>query len=418
MGFEKEKIKQISRLMLLAALLVLILKYSGVVFTGIALGIGILKPFLYGGAIAFVLNIPMKGIENGLLKRWKGRWADRLKRPVCMISAIVLVILVINLVFITVVPQVTKTAGDLGNKIPLFVDDMLGKLDELSKNYPQLQEQVATLEKMEINWDTVMKNVVNFLKNGVGSVLTSTVSMASSIIGGVVNMVVAFIFALYILIQKEKLSDQGRRILTAYLPYRASSRVSYIMTLLYRNFSNFITGQCLEAVILGTMFVVAMFIFRMPYAVMVGVLIAFTALIPIVGAFIGCFVGAFLILIDNPMQAVWFVILFLVLQQIEGNLIYPKVVGSSVGLPSIWVLMAVSVGGSLFGIAGMLLFIPLVSTIYVLLREDVNERNSAKQLLIVETKAEPPCKSAEQIPEEALEAAETSEISQDKSPDA
>lgn len=388
MGFDKEKIRQIRRLMILAAVLVLALKYSNTVISAVFLGIGILKPFLYGGAIAFVLNIPMKGIEKGLLKKWRGKWADRLKRPVCMVSAIVLVVLVINLVIITVLPQVTRTAGELGNKIPAFVDNVVTELEKWSAEYPQIQDQVAKLETLEINWDTVVKNIVDFLKNGVGNVLTSTVSVASSIIGGVVNMVVALIFALYVLAQKEKLADQGRRILSAYLPVRADETIAHIMSLLYRNFSNFITGQCLEAVILGTMFVVAMAIFRMPYAVMIGVLIAFTALIPIVGAFIGCFVGAFLILINNPMQAVWFVVLFLILQQIEGNLIYPKVVGSSVGLPSIWVLMAVSVGGSLFGIAGMLFFIPLVSTVYMLLRESVNARNGIKEGLLLDKTAE------------------------------
>lgn len=388
MGFDKEKIRQIRRLMILAAVLVLALKYSNTVISAVFLGIGILKPFLYGGAIAFVLNIPMKGIEKGLLKKWRGKWADRLKRPVCMVSAIVLVVLVINLVIITVLPQVTRTAGELGNKIPAFVDNVVTELEKWSAEYPQIQDQVAKLETLEINWDTVVKNIVDFLKNGVGNVLTSTVSVASSIIGGVVNMVVALIFALYVLAQKEKLADQGKRILSAYLPVRADEKIAHIMSLLYRNFSNFITGQCLEAVILGTMFVVAMAIFRMPYAVMIGVLIAFTALIPIVGAFIGCFVGAFLILINNPMQAVWFVVLFLILQQIEGNLIYPKVVGSSVGLPSIWVLMAVSVGGSLFGIAGMLFFIPLVSTVYMLLRESVNARNGIKERLLPDKTAE------------------------------
>ena len=142
-----------------------------------------------------------------------------------------------------------------------------------------------------------------------------------------------------------------------------------------KNFSNFITGQCTEAVILGSMFVVSMAVFRFPYAVMVGVLIAFTALIPIVGAFVGCFVGAFLIMVDDPVKAVWFLVLFIVLQQVEGNLIYPHVVGNSVGLPSIWVLAAVTIGGSLMGVMGMLIFIPIVSTIYALIREDVNERN-------------------------------------------
>ena len=156
------------------------------------------------------------------------------------------------------------------------------------------------------------------------------------------------------------------------------------MSRLYSNFTNFICGQCLEAVILGTLFIITMSIFKMPYATTIGTLIAFTALIPIVGAFIGCFVGAFMILINNPTQALLFIILFLILQQIEGNLIYPKVVGNSVGLPSIWVLVAVSLGGSLFGIPGMLFFIPVVSTVYSLLRDDVNLRNGKKLQVVME----------------------------------
>lgn len=378
MEFSREKMKQIRHLMLLAAVLILCLIYSNVVFEGIAFALRIARPFLYGGVIAFVLNLPMKAYEDKLLRRWKGRSAAGLKRPVCMILSIVSVALVITLVIGTVVPQVTATATEVGRKIPGFLDRVTEELDNLTENYPELANQVAQLEAMEIKWDTLANNVIDFLKNGAGDMLTSTVNVASGIIGGIVNMVIAFIFALYILAQKEKLSNQCRRIISAYLPDRVGDRVLTVCSLLYKNFSNFITGQCLEAVILGAMFVIAMTIFRMPYALMIGVLIAFTALIPIVGAFIGCFVGAFLILIDNPLLALWFVVMFLVIQQIEGNLIYPKVVGSSVGLPSIWVLMAVSLGGSLFGVAGMLFFIPLLSTVYALLRDSVNRRNAEK----------------------------------------
>lgn len=378
MGFNKEKIKQIKWLMVWAALLVIAVMYSNVVLGGIAFAFNIAKPFLYGGAIAFVLNIPMRAIEDKLLKGWKGKAAAKLKRPLSMTLSIFLVILIIAVVVGTVVPQVTATAGEVGKKIPAFAEEVIMQLEKLSQKYPKLDEQVAKLENLEINWESLANNVINFLKSGMGNMLTSTVSVASSIIGAVVNLFISFVFALYILGQKEKLGSQGRRIIAAYFPEHIGSRILYVLSLLYRNFSNFITGQCTEAVILGTMFVIAMTIFRMPYAFMVGVLIAFTALIPIVGAFIGCIVGAFLILIDNPIMAVWFVVLFLVLQQVEGNLIYPKVVGNSVGLPSIWVLMAVSLGGSLFGIAGMLFFIPLLSTCYVLLRESVNQRNARK----------------------------------------
>ncbi len=378
MGFDKEKIKQIRWLMVLAAALVLGILYSSSVFAGIGFAFRIARPFLYGGVIAFVLNLPMKAFENKLLRKWKGKAAVKLKRPVCMSLSVVAVFLIVMIVIGTVVPQVTVTAAEVGKKVPAFLDRVTEELDNLAVNYPEFAEKVEELESLEINWDTLMDTVFDFLKNGAGDMLTSTVSVASGIIGGIVNIVIAFIFALYILVQKEKLGDQCARIISAYLPEKAGNRILEICSLLHKNFSNFITGQCLEAVILGTLFVVFMTIFRMPYALMIGVLIAFTALIPIVGAFIGCIVGAFLIMIDNPLLAFWFVIMFLIIQQIEGNLIYPRVVGNSVGLPSIWVLMAVSLGGSLFGVAGMLFFIPLLSTVYALIRESVNGRNVKK----------------------------------------
>lgn len=380
MEFSREKIRQIRHLMVLAALLVLAIIYSDKVFQGISFFFGILSPFLIGGAMAFALNIPMKAFEEKLFARWKGKSAEKMKRPLCLVLSIIALILVIAVVVGTVVPQVVTTASEIGKKIPAFTDRLMKNLERLAKDYPKLTEQIDKLEHMEINWDSVLNSTIDFLKNGAGDMLNSTVSVASGIISGIVNVVISFIFALYILAQKERLEDQGRRIVSAYLPEKAGAKVLEICSLLYKNFSSFITGQCLEAVILGTMFVVTMSLLRMPYALMVGVLIAFTALIPIVGAFIGCAVGAFLILIDNPMQALWFVIVFLILQQIEGNLIYPKVVGNSVGLPAIWVLMAVSVGGSLFGISGMLFFIPLTSACYALLRESVNNRNAGKRL--------------------------------------
>ncbi len=378
MEFGREKLKQIRHLMLLAALLVLGIIYSQQVFWGVGFLVRIITPFLAGGAIAFVLNIPMKAFEEKLLGRWRGKGAGSVKRPLCLVLSMVSVLLVLSVVVGTVVPQVASTASEIGKKVPVFMDNVAEELDKLAKNNPELMRQIDKLDLEEINWDSLLGNVIDFLRNGAGDVLNSTVSVASGIISGVVNAVIAFIFALYILAQKERLEDQGRRIVSAYLPAAAGNKLLEICSLLYRNFSSFITGQCLEAVILGVMFVIAMSIFGMPYALMVGVLIAFTALIPIVGAFIGCAVGAFVILIDNPLQALWFVILFLILQQVEGNLIYPRVVGNSVGLPAIWVLMAVSVGGSLFGVSGMLFFIPLMSTGYTLLRESVNNRNRAR----------------------------------------
>ena len=378
MEFSKEKLKQIRWLMILAALLVLAIVYSSQVLTGIQFAFGIAKPFLYGGVIAFVLNIPMRALEEKALKRWNGKVAGKIKRPLCMVLTLVGVVLVVALVGIIVIPQITETAGELGRQFPKFTENVGKLLDRLAREYPELEQQFNRLKEVDINWETIITKVWDFLRNGAGDVISNTFSFASGIISGVVNGTIAFIFALYLLAWKERLADQGRRVLSAFLPEKVNQKILQVCALLYKNFSSFITGQCLEAVILGTMFVIAMSLCGMPYALLVGVLIAFTALIPIVGAFIGCVVGAFLILIDNPIQAVWFIVLFLVLQQIEGNLIYPRVVGNSVGLPSIWVLMAVSLGGSLFGVAGMLFFIPLMSSCYYLFKESVNTKNGKR----------------------------------------
>ena len=227
---------------------------------------------------------------------------------------------------------------------------------------------------MQFDWDGIIQTAFGFLKNGAGNVLNSTVTVAKTLINSVMNFCVAFVFACYILLQKEKLATQIRKILYAFFSKKVVEKVLEIASLSYRTFANFVTGQCCEAVILGTMFFISMSILRFPYALLVGVLIAFTALIPIFGAFIGCFLGTLLILVADPMKAIAFVILFLVLQQVEGNLIYPHVVGGSVGLPSIWVLVAVTVGGSLMGIVGMLVFIPISSVVYALFREMVYKR--------------------------------------------
>lgn len=369
--------------MMLAAFLILVIIYSEEIFLAVGFFVDILKPFIYGGAIAFVLNIPMKLIEEKLLRRWKGKMAKKLKRPISMVFSIVLIALLLSVAVGMVIPQIGMAIAEIGRKIPCFMENLTLELEQLTEGKPLLADWAGSLESIEVKWDELLENILYFLKNGAGNMLNTTFNMAGSIISGAVNMIIAFVFALYILSQKEWLSGQVQKIIAAYLPVHIGEKVLEICSLLYRNFSSFITGQCLEAVILGTMFVVSMSIFRMPYAIVVGMLITVTALIPIVGAFIGCAVGAFLILINNPLQALWFVILFLVLQQIEGNLIYPRVVGNSVGLPSIWVLMAVSIGSSLFGVIGILLFIPLMSTCYALLRESVNRRNALKAKMSV-----------------------------------
>ncbi len=378
MKYSKERIRQIRWLMIFAALLVLLVMNYHLVIGGIGVGIGMLTPFLIGGVIAFIVNLPMRAIENRLFKKWNGKVAAKLKRPVSMVLALLFLVLVLALVFGTVLPQLGKTITELGKKIPPFFDKVLEQLMLLSAQYPDLYAELAQLDKLELNWEGIFTSVFSFLKMGLGSMLSSTIGVASSILGGLMNGVISLIFAIYLLAQKEILAGQCKHLITAYASEKWAERIIRVLSLANRNFANFVSGQCLEAVILGTLFVIAMTIFKMPYALLVGVLIAFTALIPVVGAFIGCAVGAFLIFIEDPILAIWFVVMFLIIQQIEGNLIYPRVVGNSVGLPSIWILVAVSLGGSMFGIAGMLLFIPLLSTAYTLLRENVNARNTER----------------------------------------
>lgn len=336
-------------------------------------GFLMLKPFLIGASMAFVINLPLKVVEKKLLTSLPAK-LEKSKRTISIILSLLFFVAVIAFVVMTVIPQMGRTITSLGQKIPVFFQNLLQQAEILLADNPQAVEYIESLEYASINWQGILNKTAEFLKNGVSSLLASTVTVAGSVLGALVNGVIAFIFSIYILTQKEKLKDQLKRILRAYMKEKSRERVIYIGKLLYHNFSKFLTGQCIEAVILGALFILVMTVCGMPYAFMIGVLIGFTALIPIVGAFIGCFVGAFMILVEDPVKALIFLIIFLVIQQIEGNLIYPKVVGNSVGLPSLWVLLAVTLGSSMFGVVGMLVFIPLFSTGYTLLKEDVNKK--------------------------------------------
>lgn len=340
--------------------------------------IGMLKPFIIGAAIAFVVNLPMGYIEEKWLSHLP-KPLQKSKRTIGIVLSLLFFVAVIAFVVISVIPQMGRTLNQLTQKIPVFFNNLFVQAEVLLADNPEALAFLDSLEIQNMNWDGILTKAVNFLKNGVGSLVSSTVTVAGSVFGSIVNGVISFIFSIYVLSQKEKLKSQAERLVRAYFKEEIQNKILYVSKLMYRNFSKFLTGQCIEAVILGTLFVIAMTIFKMPYAFMIGVLIAFTALIPLVGAFIGCFVGAFFILVDTPVKAVWFVIMFLIIQQLEGNLIYPKVVGNSVGLPSLWVLVAVTLGSSMFGVVGMLMFIPLFSTVYTLVREDVNKRIQGKK---------------------------------------
>ena len=349
------------------------------VFLRVALGL--ITPFLAGSAIAFVINVPMRQVEDRLFPPLSpGKKAGRLrraKRPISFVVTLLLLCGLLVVIFFLILPEIGRTLQNFVDRIPVFAQQTQEWGEQLMEQYPEV---VDVLSRISIDWEKLSQGFIDLAQNSMSGVLNSTLDLASSIIGGVVGSVVAVVFAAYILLQKERLGRQFRQLLYAYLPEHHADRITEVGTLSYRTFSRFLSGQCLEAVILGCMFFLTMSILRFPYALTISVLITVTALIPIFGAFIGCIVGAFLILTVDPMQALWFVVLFLILQQVEGNLIYPHVVGSSVGLPSIWVLAAVTIGGSVMGIAGMLIFIPLCSVFYTLLRHSILNRLRARKI--------------------------------------
>lgn len=393
MKLDKENMRKMRELILFTIIILIALWNYKMIFDAIVFILGIVLPFLVGGAIAFVLNVPMSFFEEKIFynRHLKDKKiANRLARPVSLVLTIAVLIGVVVLVMFVVIPELTKTILSLGKTIQAFVPEAQRFLEELFTDNSEIR---AWLDSLNLDVDQIMNSAVSFFQNGAGNVLNSTVSAIGSIVSGVTTFVIAFVFACYVLLQKEKLRVQVQKVLYAFLPDKKVESVMEVCSLTSKTFSSFLAGQCVEALILGTMFFVVMSIINMPYALLVGVLIAFTALIPIFGAFIGCFVGAFLILMVDPLQALIFVIMFLVLQQIEGNFIYPKVVGSSVGLPSIWVLAAVTIGGSLMGVVGMLIFIPIVSVIYTLFRSSVYKRLRKKHRY--EAEADPEHKEEE-----------------------
>ncbi|MDO4316475.1 MAG: AI-2E family transporter [Oscillospiraceae bacterium] len=349
------------------------LQHLPAVIAAIAWLLGILSPFLVGAAIAFVLNVPMRAIERHL--RLRGRRGAALRRPLALVLTLVALVGVVVLASCVIGPGVKDAVMSIAGQAPGAFERLREQLTGLEQYLPQIQDIVDSLS---IDWKTLSQKAIALAQSWGGSLLTSGSGLIGGVVSGVSTFVIGLVFSFYILLQKEKLARQGRQALYALLPVKGADRALEILRLANRTFSSFLSGQCLEAVILGTLFVIAMTVFRMPYALLVGVLISLTALIPIVGAFIGCGVGALLIAITDPWKALMFIVLFLVLQQIEGNLIYPHVVGSSVGLPSIWVLAAVTLGGKLMGVAGMLFFIPLCSVLYALFRDFVKGRLTEK----------------------------------------
>ena len=336
--------------------------------------IHVLSPFLIGLAIAFVLNIPMTKIETTLNKVVKNK--NFPTRTISIIISLIILVLIIAFVLFLLVPEVISSIESLIATLPGIINEAEKWLIDLLDKYPDVQTELTKIFANN-NLDTLIPNLLNYIING-------TVSIITNLVNGIITLFTATVFSIYILSQKEYIIEGTKKILKAYLKPSIANRIIEIGTLSNQIFSKFISGQCLEAVILGIIMFIAFTIFRFPYALLIAVLTTITALIPIFGAMIAMIVGALLIAIVSPIQAVFFIIVFQVIQQIEGNFIYPKVVGKSVGLSPLWTLFAIMLGGNLFGIIGMLTFLPLASICYVLLKDDISRKLNKPKVSIKE----------------------------------
>ncbi len=348
---------------------------------------GMAAPFVLGASLAFIINVPMRAFE-GLLKRIQ---KQGLRRLLAILLTFIALLLVLALVFWLLIPQVVETVQSLIPKLTAFVSEAEKFVYRFLEENPQLMEWVIQNTDFErMDWGTLVQNALTMVGNSVSTILQRTISAIGSLTSAVINAFIGIIFAVYCLFQKETLARQGRKLAYAFLPEKTADKIVRVLRLSNSTFSNFLSGQCIEVCILGAMFAVSMAIFRMPYIPLVSVLVAVTAFIPIVGAWAGCITGAFLIFVSDPLLAVWFVVMFLVLQQIENNLIYPRVVGTSIGLSGMWVLVAVAVGGELMGVAGMFLMIPAASVMYALLQEYTHKKLAQKTVAAEKLQPQPP----------------------------
>lgn len=373
MDFNKKNIRILMLMAFACILFYLGVKNIGLVLDNLGRLLDIVFPFILGAAIAFIINVPMSRIEYWLFHR-----TGRLKKGRRAISFIVTLALVIGVLVIAmyiIIPQIGETLMVIAAQMPVAFH---AAEEWINNNIHYLALAEDIIEKLAVDWGEIVQKLSTLMQDAATSMLNSGIGVVNNIINAVVTFFIGFIFAIYLLMSKEKLAGQCKQILYALFKERTSDRILYVLGLTSKTFSKFISGQCLEACILGMLFFIVMTVFRLPYAMLISVLIAFTALIPMVGAFIGCAVGVLLILMVSPIKALIFLVTFLVLQQLEGNLVYPRVVGNSVGLPSIWVLVAITIGGNLMGVAGMIIFIPICSVLYSLFRLYVKNRLGEK----------------------------------------
>lgn len=357
-------------------LLIYLVNHTGVFINFIFRILSIIFPFLLGCGIAFVINIPMRGIETHLFKNEKSK-LYKCRRAISMLIAYLFAILVIAIVVFVMVPDLADTVAKVKDLLPDFVEKSKKTITGYTEKYPEITKKIMSID---IDWD----KITGVFTDKSGAIVTTTVAIFSSIIGAVINTLIGIVFSMYILASKEKLGRQTKMIIYSVFKEKTADEIMVFGKIANTTFSKFFTCQFREGIILGTMFFLAMTVIGMPYAVTIGVIIAFTALIPVFGAFIGLFIGIFLLLVAEPSMVIWFIVLFFGLQFIENYFIYPRLVGGDIGLSAIWVLLAVIVGGDLMGVVGMFIFIPLVSVIYAYTRSLIYRKLDKKAINIDE----------------------------------
>lgn len=357
------------------ALVIFALVNFSKIFAFLGKVISIFSPFLLGIILAFVLNVLNNFIEKKIFGKIKpSKIWNKIKRPLCITLSLILVFLTIFFVMNLLIPQLKNSASLFTDTLPAYKEDIIGILNKFDVDE-------STVNKVGEYLDNFGKVITDYIKGNSKDVITVTTEVATSVVNIISKGIITLVFAIYMIAQKETLSRQINKVMKAYLKPKTINKINTVGTLANKTFSNFVTGQCLEALIFGSLVFVGMLIFRFPYASTIGVLLGFTALIPIFGAFIGTTIGFILIMMVSPVKAILFVVFIIVLQQIEGNLIYPRVVGKSIGLPGMWVLLSVTVGGSIGGILGMLIATPLCSLLYALFTKMVNDRLKSNKIV-------------------------------------
>lgn len=363
---EKYK-KDIIKLILFTVIIIFAFIYIKTIGSFLAYLINIFMPFIIGIFIAFILNVLLNFVENKLFKKLNNKnyktWS-KLKRPVSVIITFIIIITIIVFILGLLIPQLQNTVSLFTKNFDTYKEQTIEILNNFGINSESINNYSTSINNLK-------NEITSYINNNRNEIMQITIGVASSFLGSITSIIIGIVFAIYILLKKEDLSRQFKKILKAYLPEKYERRIEEIANLSNITFGNFISGQCLEALIIGLLCFIGMLILQIPYASTISVLVGFTALIPVFGAFIGTFIGAFLIFMVEPFKALIFIIFIIILQQLEGNIIYPKVVGKSVGLPSIWVMVAVTIGASIYGVLGMILSVPLCSILYSIIKTDV-----------------------------------------------